>query len=533
MHSRTTLTAVLSMAAIAAGTFVAGGSAAQADQHLVDIRAAPNGPSSHRLISPVSLVGAGALVPGSERHLEISATFDFSNVANSVVITQEEWEAERCTLVSGPRYVCSYSVPPRQHEHFVFSNFTIQAKDGVAWATRTVPVSVAIIQGASDPDTSNNSINLTLDIRSNLADVKAEHSGGSYRYVGRDCCGLQVRVTAPNPLDSRRLAATFDISEVAHVVNARTSSSCTMQSATRYRCERPANRYSDALIESYIDLGLSAKAGAPAGPAGRVRVDVEQVGGVDPDLSNNRIHFTIDINDGTGQRVRVDVGEASGRIGDTVRVPATLINLGPNTVDWMGTTLDTWDPGLEVVRYEGCAGTSPLRGGVCDTGRLVGGADWTVHAVIKITGCPNPFPQYYRASVHVSSSSTTFLDGRSGGVRVAGCPGGSAGGSGSGAGDASGPAGPEADWVAEVLAIDDPSDPGDSALPAAGSSQGPVAAEQVPRAGGGEWAPASRVQSAENGMGLAGVVALLVLVAAARAARWTVLHGRPRTLGTP
>ena len=494
----------------------------QAAEHSVDVWARSFGPSTTVLANPGSSFGVDAVVPASDVDVDVRLSFDFSAVGGVVTITQPDWFVQRCSVASGPRYDCGASVRAEPFEQHVSVGFDIATNSGVTWRTARVPVEVALVPtaGVSDPDLSNNRLEFTLDLRSDLADVTVTHSGSSYVYVDPDCCGAQVRVTAPNPLDARTFVVTFDTSQVQHAVVVTPTSGCTKVSTAIYRCERTIiGGGTGPYLETYFDLGLSPKAGAPAGPAGRIRAEAEQVGGVDPDSSNNTVFFDIDVDTGGGVRVRADAGEASASIGDTVKVPITLTNLGPDTVEWMAASFEGWNPGLEVVGYDGCAGDPQIPRGMCDTGRLAGGESRNIRVIIKVTGCPNPFPQY-RPLVGVSHDMATILDGRAGGVKVAGCPGGSSGETGTGAGGAPGPITSDGGATTDTTSA-----PG-TAEQTGGAGTAAQAASAAPAPPVGDFVPLGDVDGQTGGLGLAGLLMLLALLVTGRSLRWMVTHSR-------
>jgi hypothetical protein len=512
------LTAALSGGAVAAMLLVLVAQPAHADTS-VDIGVRPLGPSSTYLANPEGQIGAEVLVPPRDREVEVNLRFDFSAAGGAVDISQFDWYAERCTRSDGPRYSCRLTVPPSTAEVDVHISFEVTAKEAVPWQAVAVPVEADLLN-ARDPDLSNNRHTLTLDVRSNLADVQTSVSGASHQLVTPTFGMLQVRVATPNPLRPRTLAATFDLSQVQAAVDPSETRECRKLSGSRVRCERVVGRAGESgpFLEAYFTLSLTARPGATPGPAGRVRVTGEQVDGVDPNPSNNVATFTVDIATGQGSSVRFDVGDLTGAVGQTVTVPITVTNQGPDSVQWAGAAYHGRIAGLDFVTMDGCAtghSQQPPPGYCGAREWLPPGVSHRLGMVFTITACPDPGDP---PTITTSVVGGDIVAGRTAAVRVTGCPGGG-GGQGGPAPPAGAAADPEHDPAQVAPAVAAEHDPVQVAPASSGAPHDAGRPAAV-----GDWQPVGQHGVTESGMGAVGLAALLAMLIAARVARWAS-HG--------
>jgi hypothetical protein len=358
-------------------------------------------------------------------------------------------------------------------------------------------------------------------------DVVLKPNGASTYYFVNGSGRLQVEVTTPpSDKDHRTFRVRFNVSQVQGAVDV-TGDECAPAGGGWYHCDRDVGLTSGP-TSVLIRLPLTVKSGAPAGPAGQVQAIAEQIGNHDPDTSNNSVTFTVDVDTGTGQQLRVDAGEADGHIGETVTVPVTMTNLGPNTVMWMATTFPTLVPGLEVVGHEGCAGTGYVSARLCDTAYLAGGQSRTVGVRIRIDACPDPHTRQFGHAIHTSSNDATFAFGTRGSVRVAGCAGPPST-SGSAASGGGWPVAADASTTPTPAPTMPPPSPDGMDDPARrlAEAEAALTGPQPPAdAAGGDWVPVSDVRGVDSGIGIAGILALLILLVLTRALAWAVHQRR-------
>jgi hypothetical protein len=452
----------------------------------------------------------------------VTVTVDFAAVSGSITITDHSPACD----AQGSGYVCHYPVPQDSDStHRIF--FSMAALEAAEWVNGTVPAT-AEVSGATDPDPSNNSIDFHIDVRTNLVDVTGAPNGDPYYVVKPDGTHLSVMVATPNARTRVTLRATFDLSAVSHAIEAAgefapDADGCVDLGGHRYRCDVPVGSHHPTpdTLTSIFGFTAVPVASATAGVAGQVRVDVEQVGAVDPDLSNNRVFLTVDVAVGHTE-TRFDTGEATGRIGDTVTVPVTMTNQGSDSVRFAAISYGNRSDGLEFAGYEGCVDNEFALPGMCSSPLwLAAGDQHTVGIRLTIRRCPDSTG--FRPNM--AAGAGEIVRGTIGRVNVIGC-GGTAS---SGPGTAGSPGAPAVVDDGASAAPDGPdsasSGGGDSVSTGGGDSAAGAAPDPRWAAPDGDWVAVGEHRRPESGLGGFGLLALLVLLAAGQGWRWRGARG--------
>ena len=444
----------------------------------------------------------------------VTVTVDFAAVSGSITITDHSPACD----AQGSGYVCHYYVPQdSESTHRIF--FSMVALEAAEWVNDTVPAT-AEVSGATDPNPSNNSLDFHIDVRTNLVDVTGEPNGNPYYVVKPEGTHLSVMVATPNARTRVTLRATFDLSDVAHAIEAAGEfapdpEGCVPLGGHRYRCDVPVGSHHPTPDTLTSTFGFTAVpvAGAAAGVAGQVRVDVEQVGAVDPDLSNNRVFLTVDVAVGHTE-TRFDTGEATGRIGDTVTVPVTMTNQGSDSVRFAAISYGDRGDGLEFAGYEGCVDNEFALPGMCSSPLwLAAGDQHTVGIRLTIRRCPDSTG--FRPSMAAGAGEIIY--GTVGRVNVIGC-GGTAS---SDPGTAGSPgASPVVDGGASAAP-----DGADRASADGGDRAAGTAPDPRRAAPDGDWVAVGEHRRDASGLGSFGLLALLVLLAAGQGWRWRSARG--------
>ncbi len=517
--TRRTVARAATVAVVTALAVGVTGPVAHADPVEVDVRLRADDSTSVLVNSPV---GFGFQLdvpdPSTPTDLTVTVTVDFSRVIDSI----ERHEHPGPCQWQSPRYVCEYPVPagstPKHHS----LSFGVGPRSGATWTTGRVRAT-ATVSGATDPNTANNTLDYTLDVRTDRADVAAELAGPAYRLVGDGADDLTVHVRTPNPGKRVTLAATFDFRDVRHAVSFTPDDpdECWPLGGGRYRCEQEVNgsgRTSATLVASHM-FWMSPRSGGPTGPAGQVRVSVEQVGGQDPNPSNNSVSATLDVVRGQWLG-RVDFGDVTGRVGETVTAPVTITNPGPNTFQYVAIAHTPRYGGVELVGYEGCAANPYAPSGYCAAPPwFTPGSTHRVGIRLKITRCPDG--DSVGGAVAASKARVEWQE--AGRLTVTGCGGAvlPTGSAGHGAGVAPGGATPDG-VGADMTPL--PTRAGTSPASAPGAPTPAAGAPAVAPAGGaGDWAPLGQPRL-DTGLGLTGLILLLGLLATARSARWAFVR---------
>jgi hypothetical protein len=522
--TRRTVARAATVAVVAALAVGGTGPVAHAEQAEVDVRLRADDSTSVLVNEPV---GFGFQLevpdPSTPTDLTVTVTVDFSRVIDSI---ERPDGPDRCDWRS-PRYVCDYDFKAGSTPTNRPLSFGVAPRSGATWTTGRVRA-IATVSGATDPNTANNTLDYTLDVRTDRADVAAELAGPSYRLVGDGAGDLTVNVRTPNPGKRVTLAATFDFRDVQHAVSFTPDDpdECWSLGNGRLRCEQEVNgsgRTSATLVASHM-FWMSPGSGGPTGPAGKVRVSVEQVGGVDPNPSNNSVSATLDVVRGQWLGT-VDFGDVTGRVGETVTAPVTITNPGPNTFQYIAIAHTPRYGGVELVGYEGCAPNPYAPSGYCAAPPwFAAGSTYRVGIHLKITRCPDS--DGVGGAVAASKATVEFND--AGRLTVSGCAGSapSTGGGGHGAGVA--PAGTTPDGATPDGAAADTTPPPApaGALPAstpgapAAATGGPAGA---PSDAAGDWVPVGQPRP-DTGLGLTGLILLLGLLATVRSGRWAFVR---------
>jgi hypothetical protein len=363
-------------------------------------------------------------------------------------------------------------------------------------------------------------------------DIAISIGSSTYYYLPTSTGGaLRPQVTVPASTQERTIRVTFDLTRVYDQVSVPADERCGPAEQPRiYHCDRVLGPRQEP-VSLTVRIPLEVRSGVPAGPVGQVRARATQLGNTDPNPGNTTLDFTIDVETGQGQTMRVDGGEVTGRIGETVTVPATMTNLGPDTLRWAATSFATMVPGLEVVGHEGCAGTGYVSTRLCDTEHLAGGQSRTIGVRVRIDGCPDPHTRQFGHAIHASSNNATLEHGTFGSVTVEGCGPASTGGEtggrpgGASAGTTGGGSGSPAGDPGDAASPAPPADNVDrSAVDFAAAESAVAHGTSVPDAtAAGDWVTVSDVRRGETGIGLVGLHALLtlpVILLLARAIRW-------------
>jgi hypothetical protein len=520
--ARRTVARAATVAVVAALAVGVTGPVAHADPVEVDVRLRADDSTSVLVNEPV---GFGFQLdvpdPSTPADLTVTVAVDFSRVIDSI----ERPDGPGLCEWRSPRYVCDYPVPAGSTPEQYSLSFGVAPRSGAAWTTGRVRAT-ATVSGATDPNTANNTLDYTLDVRTDRADVAAELAGPSYRLVGDGAGDLTVNVRTPNPGKRVTLAATFDFSDVQHAVafTPDDPDECWSLGGGRLRCEQEVNgsgRTSATLVASHM-FWMSPRSGGPTGPAGQVRVSVEQVGGQDPNPSNNSVSATLDVVRGQWLG-RVDFGDVTGRVGETVTAPVTITNPGPNTFQYIAIAHTPRYGGVELVGYEGCAANPYAPSGHCAAPPwFTPGSTFQVGIRLKITRCPDS--DAVGGAVAASKALVEFQE--AGRLTVIGCGGAAlpTGSAGSGAGVASGGATPDG-VTPDGAAADTTPPPTPAGAPPASApgAPAPAAAAGAPAGAAGDWVPVGQPHL-DTGLGLTGLILLLGLLATARSARWAFVR---------
>jgi hypothetical protein len=527
MRMVTRAAAVAAVAAVAVGV---AGPSAHAESAEVDVSLSAAGPTTVLVNSPVGFsLHLNVPDPDVPAAVTVTVTVDFAQVIGSV---ERINSPSSCTWQS-PHYVCQYQFAAGSTPALRVLSFGVAPTPGAVWTTGRVRA-VATVGGATDPHTANNTVDHTLDVRTNRADVAAELLGPGYQLVGDGGVGgFAVNVHTPNPGQRVTLAATFDFRAVQHAVafSPDDPGDCSPEGAGRYRCEQEVNgsgRTSATLFVTHSFL-VSPLSSGPTGPAGQVHVTVEQVGGVDPNLSNNSVSGTLDVVRGQW-RGMVDFGDVTGRVGETVTAPVTITNTGPNTFEYIAIGHAPRYGGVELVGYSGCASNPRAFPDYCATPLwFTPGSTVQVGIRLRITRCPDGDG----VGGIVSASKARVDSGGVGKLTVIGCAGaGPVGGGAGGGGQATG-GGPVVDDGAPDGAATVGSGGGgegeSAGTPAPGGPLSPTGAPLAAAGSGGSADAAGDLvpvgqRRLDAGLGLTGLILLLGLLATARGARWMVIR---------
>jgi hypothetical protein len=343
------------------------------------------------------------------------------------------------------------------------------------------------------------------------ADVVAELLGPSYRLVGgSEAADLTVNVRAPSPGGKVTLAATFDLRAVQHAVafTADDPDECEAVNIG-IRCEQEVDGTGrDTVVATHM-LWMSPLSGGPTGPAGQVTVTVERVGAG----ASSSVGVTLDVVRGNWLG-KVDFGDVTGRVGETVTAPVTITNVGPNTFQYIAIGHAPRYGGVELVGYEGCASNPYAPSGYCAAPPwFTAGSTYHVGIRLKITRCPDSDA----VGGTILASKARVDDDGMGRLTVTGCGGAAPppGGGGQPAGATTG--GAQASG-AEVAITPSPTPTGarPTSTPA---TLPPAAALDAPAGAAGDWLPVGQRQL-DAGLGSAGLILLLGLLAIARSVRW-------------
>ncbi len=272
---------------------------------------------------------------------------------------------------------------------------------------------------------------------------------------------------------STRVVVTFDFSAIA-------GGTTVTVNWSNEPCEPNARRCEFTLPGSRLAT-VSVVFSSPAlGPVGQARMRVDPADGVDPNPGDNSSTVEVDFISGKATAFAVtmpSVGE--GAIGDTITLPATVVNLGSNALGWAHLTPSSPSGGRYLGGGSGCGATT------CLIKNVLPGQPKTVQLRYKIDSCPTVSQP---AGLSVSRDSSITFDYDASKIhftlRVAGCP--SPPGPRQLAGSSGGSPG-ESVITAAVSAAPNPAGPPTSARSAPSSSSEPEppvddAAAALPRA---------------------------------------------------
>jgi hypothetical protein len=444
-----------------------------------------------------------------EDAVDLEVTYDLGDLYPSLDVN-----TSNCQPASGTRYRCTGQVVPGDSTTI---GLPVTAKPDRARASGNVHVSV---EAVGEVGSNRATTSVPLDVLSNRVDLSVtSNSERSYKMVGPGTRSVGAYVRYPHMIWSLPVRVTFDFAEVSSRIrvvgtNPSHGETCTELTSTRYRCERVWNGRGGAAF--FGGVLVAPRSGAPPGPAGRVQIDVELVDGIDPNPGNNSYRMTLDVATGS-TTVRVDVGEVTGQIGETVSLPVTMRNRGPDTVEWMGIAQPPLHGGLELVGLDGCVAGVPETGSLCTGPQWMrGGTTHTVDMRVKIHRCHDD--PLLMPNIHTSNG--TIERGSFGTINVVGCGGASGGGvTGGGAGTGAGSPTGDSDAV-----VDPDAEP--TQAPVSPPAATPVAAPadtSPSTVHAGDWVPVGQPHLG-TGLGMTGVILLLGLVALARSARWAFVR---------
>jgi hypothetical protein len=157
---------------------------------------------------------------------------------------------------------------------------------------------------------------------------------------------------------------------------------CEATDAQHFRCV--AGRTGDDETTT-IGFTVGAPADMPAGPAGTLSVWVDG-GATDPNPANNTARSTLDITNKAGSRVELNTKTVTAKIGQTVTVPVTGRNRGPNAI-WALAVGNVDIPAGDLIftGYTGCAGA--WTDNYCASGYVRAGGSTTIGLKLKIKRC--------------------------------------------------------------------------------------------------------------------------------------------------
>ncbi len=444
-----------------------------------------------------------------EKAVELEVTYDLGDLYSSLDVNT----STGCALASGSRYRCPGEVMPGDSTTI---GLPVTSKPDRPRASGDVHVSV---EAVGEVDSNRATTSVTLEVLSNRVDLSVtSNSERSYKMVGPSERQVGAVVTYPHMTWPMLLRVKFDFSEVSHRVRvvgtdplpAETCSG----SGDHYECVRETSGRNG--VAFFGGVRIAPRSGAPPGPARQVRITVEQPEGIDPNPGNNSYRMTLDVATGS-TNVRVDVGEATGQIGETVSLPVTMRNRGPDTVEWMGIAQPPIHGGLELVGLDGCVAGVPETGSLCTGPQWMrGGTTHTVDMRVKIHRCHDD--PLLMPNIHTSNG--IIERGSVGTINVVGC-GGASGGGVTGSGTGAGAATPTSDSDAVLDPDAEPTQAPASPPPATPAAAPADTSPSTVHAG--DWVPVGQ-RHLGTGLGMTGVILLLGLVALARSARWAFVR---------
>ncbi len=158
------------------------------------------------------------------------------------------------------------------------------------------------------------------------------------------------------------ITVTVDLTDLDDNINVEpVGGDCTGVGGQRLTCV--TGHHDDRTDPDTIGFNITAPASTPPGPAGDIVIWVDGRGS-DPNLANNTVRSTLDITNAAGSEVDISTAPVNGRIGQTVTVPITGRNRGPNAI-WAliigGIDFASIGPesGLVLVGRTGCVGLGP------------------------------------------------------------------------------------------------------------------------------------------------------------------------------
>lgn len=195
---------------------------------------------------------------------------------------------------------------------------------------------------------------------------------------------------AQGPLGAR-VAVTIDLSNldsnrVTGFVDRGGGDAGCVTTGTRIRCEWTIDSFN---VRSFADISVRVVPGAALGPAGKFKLSGERLDEPDASTANNTSEAAVDVRGPGDSNFSVRVDDARGSIGETVTVPVTIANAGPNTLREVTLNHPTAGGGRDFKGGNGCV-TSPVP--LCAVDPVPPGATKVVNLRFYIRRCFQPVP---------------------------------------------------------------------------------------------------------------------------------------------
>lgn len=163
-----------------------------------------------------------------------------------------------------------------------------------------------------------------------------------------------------------------------------------------------------------FSVNLQLAGGVTLGPAGRISVRGERLDMPDSRPGNNTAIIETDVRGDGNATVAVNAQDAAGSVGDTVTVPVTVVNRGPNTFRKLVLSHPSGGGGTDFKGGAGCV-TTPVP--QCVVGWVAPGATKTFNLKFHIRRCFQPMPSdpefgaSTRGSIALSHDLFEFVEG--------------------------------------------------------------------------------------------------------------------------